>query len=282
MKNFQDITVVITGAASGLGRSFALNLYQAGASLALCDLDLAGLQETLQLTGDHGERVKIHQVDVSIREEMASFSSEVLDAFGSVDMLINNAGISLTPQPFDKITEGYFKKVVDVNMWGVVHGVQAFLPHLQTRPEASIVIISSLAGLVGLYGYSAYSLSKSAIRGFAEALQCELAKSPISVLLVHPGGVKTNLLKNAPDLEDGQREEIHTNFTQFAFLYPDQVVKKIIRAVQKKRNRIIIGLDARFIYGIRKLFPRKFPSIIQAIFSQANFKEKISYRGGKK
>ena len=194
MKDFKNKTAVITGAGSGLGRSLALRLVSAGARLALSDIDENGLRETRQLTGAGDQEISLHQVDVADRQRMQEFAGEVVSRHGNVDILINNAGISLTPMTFDEITEEQYRKVLDVNMWGVYNGTRAFLPYLLERPEANIVNISSLAGLVGLYGYTAYSMSKSAIRGLSEALQGELAGTSVSLLIVHPGGVKTNLI----------------------------------------------------------------------------------------
>ena len=274
MKTFNEKTAVITGAGSGLGRSFALQLYAAGARLALCDVDMPGLEETQSLTGDDGGRVSIHQVDVSNRAQMEAFAGDVLALHGAVDILINNAGISMTPMLFDELTDAQFEKVIDINMWGVYHGIRAFLPHLRTRPEASIVNVSSFAGLVGLYNYSAYSMSKAAVRGLSEVLQCELAGSNVSVLLVHPGGVKTNLMKNAPNVQEDKREAIHSNFTKFAFLDVDKAVKQILRVVQRgKKIRLVLGVDAHLMWTIRRLFPQSYPKVIKAIFSQATFEE---------
>ncbi len=273
MKDFGGKTAVITGAGSGLGRNFALQLYAAGARLALCDIDMAGLEETRKLTGETGNRVSLHCVDVADRAQMMQFASQVLSHHGVVDILINNAGISFTPLTFDEISHEQFEKVININMWGVYNGIRAFLPHLRTRPEASIVNISSLAGLVGLYGYSAYSMSKHAIRGLSDALQSELGGSNVSVLSVHPGGIKTNLIKNAPNLPDDQREAAHTSFNKVALLSADKCVSKILRAVQKKKNHLVVGADARLVYAIKKLFPGRYPRIIQAIFSQSPFRE---------
>ena len=273
MKNFQNKVCVITGAGSGLGSEFACQLYQAGALLALCDLDLDGLENTLLLTGDDGSRIKLFQVDVSDQGAMSQFALDVESQLGPADMLINNAGICLIPETFEETSDEQFKKVIDVNLWGAFYGIRAFLPQLKTRPEASIVNISSLAGMVGLYGHSAYSMSKSALRGLSEALQAELSGSQIHLLLVHPGGVRTNLIKNAPNLEDNKREKAHNNFTDMSFLTPEKTVSRIIKAVQKKKNRAIIGFDARLILVIRNLFPRNYPKIARTIFSQANFKD---------
>jgi NAD(P)-dependent dehydrogenase (short-subunit alcohol dehydrogenase family) len=272
MKNFNSKIAVITGAGSGLGRAMALQLYQAGAHLALCDLNMPGLQETRQLSGDSSNRISLHSVDVSQRPQMLQFAQDVLATHGHLDLLINNAGISLSPALFDDIPDDLFDKVIQINMGGVYNGVRAFLPHLRTRPEASIVNISSLAGLVGLYGYSAYAMSKFAVRGLSETLQSELVGTNISVLVVHPGGVKTNIIKNAPDLAEDQRAAAHQNFSRFALTNADDAARQILRAVQKKKNRIILGADAQLVNALRQLFPNKFPTIIHAIFSKAMFK----------
>ena len=218
MNTFIDKVAVITGAGSGLGRSLSVQLHKAGARLALCDINLDGLEETRKIIADPSDEVSLHRVDVSNQEEMACFAEEVISHHQQVDILINNAGITLTPTGFEDIPDAQFKQVLDVNMWGVYNGVRAFLPHLRARPEASIVNVSSLAGLVGLYGYTPYAMSKFAIRGLAEALQMELAQTNISVLVVHPGGIKTNLIRHAPDLAERDRDVAHKTFTQVAFL----------------------------------------------------------------
>jgi NAD(P)-dependent dehydrogenase (short-subunit alcohol dehydrogenase family) len=272
MKNFNKKVAVITGAGSGLGRALAVQLYQAGARLALCDLNLTGLEATRQLTGDHSERVSLHRVDVSSRAEMLQFAETVLAQHGQVDLLINNAGVSLTPALFDEISDENFEKVININLWGVYNGTRAFLPHLRARPEASLVNISSLAGLVGLYGYSPYAMSKFAVRGLTETLQSELVGTGVTVLGVHPGGIKTNIIKNAPNLQENEREAAHAAFSRFALLEADQAARQILRAVQQKRYRLILGADAKLVNGLRQVFSGNFPVIIQAIFSKSLFK----------
>ena len=272
MKSFQTKTAVITGAGSGLGRALAIKLNQAGASLALCDLNMNGLDETRSLLPNQALKTTLHLVDVSNRIQMQRFADEVVAQHGQVDILINNAGVSLTPKFFDDITEEQFEKVININLWGVYHGVRAFLPHLRTRPEAAIVNMSSLAGLVGLPTYSAYAMSKFAVRALSESLQSELSKTNISVLAVFPGGVKTNIIKNAPDLKDDERESAHSSFTKYAYLTADNAAERILRATQKKKKRLIIGTDARIFFTIRTLFPNRFPSIFHTLFGQAMFK----------
>ncbi len=274
MKSFQDRISVITGAGSGLGRSFALQLAAAGSHLALCDWDMDELDKTRRLIRDEGKRISLHHVNVSDQAQMEKFSAEVLAAHGTVDMLINNAGICYRPISFEETTNAQIEQIININLWGVIHGIRAFLPHLKIRPEAYIVNVSSLAGLVGLFGHSAYSISKSAVRGLTESLQAELAGSKVHIMVVHPGGVKTNLIRNAPNLPENEREISHDLFTKLAFLDADKTVKKILHAMLKKRNSIIIGADARLIFRLCQLFPQSYPRIMQAFFSYASFKPK--------
>lgn len=271
MKNFQGKVAFITGAGSGIGRALAQALFQAGARLALSDLDSAGLNATRVLLGGDVKCISLHLADVSDLEQVRAATEAAISHHGQVDLLINNAGISLTPTPFENISEAQFQQVLAVNLWGVYNGTRALLPHLRTRPEAAIVNLSSLAGLVGLYGYAPYAMSKFAVRGLSEALQMELAGTKVSVLVVHPGGVKTNLIKNAPNLETHQREAAHQNFSKMALLTPEAVARRILRAVQKKQGHLILGADAKLVMAIRWLFPRRFPQILGAVFGQATF-----------
>jgi NAD(P)-dependent dehydrogenase (short-subunit alcohol dehydrogenase family) len=271
MKSFRNKTAVITGAGSGLGRSLAVALNQAGAHLALCDLDLEGLQQTKELLPLQNSVVSLHPTDVADRDQMTAFAAAVIQKHGQVDILINNAGITLTPIPLEKISDEQFKKVIAVNMWGVYNGIQAFLPYLSTQPEASVVTISSLAGLVGLTGYAPYAMSKFAIRGLSESLAMEYAQTKLHFMVVHPGGIKTNLIKNAPNINAQQQAAAHKTFTQVALLSPDKVAHRILKGIHRKRNRLILGIDARIVYTIRRLFPQKYPQILNAIFSQMTF-----------
>jgi NAD(P)-dependent dehydrogenase (short-subunit alcohol dehydrogenase family) len=272
MKNFTDRVCVISGAGSGLGRALALQLRSAGGRLALCDINFSGLEETRQLAGDSRTAISLHRVDVTDRQAMEQFSLDVVSEHGQVDLLINNAGISLTPAMFEDISDAHFQKVIDINMWGVYNGIRAFLPYLRRQAESGIVNISSLAGLVGLYGYSPYAMSKFAIRGLSEALQSELSGTGISVLLVHPGGIKTNIIRNAPNLLESERETAHQNFEKFALMTPDDAAAQILRAIRRKKRSLILGTDAKLVNSIRQLFPNSFPAIVRAIFSRSMFK----------
>ncbi len=271
MKSFRNSTAVITGAGSGLGRSLALALNQAGAHLALSDLDFEGLQSTQDLLPNAELVTSLHQTDVGDRAQMAALASAVIQKHKTVDILINNAGITLTPTPFDSILDEQFTQVINVNMWGVYNGTRAFLPYLKSRPAASIVTISSLAGLIGLTGYAPYAMSKFAVRALSESLGMEYAHTNLHFMVVHPGGIKTNLIKNAPNINAHQQEEAHQAFTQVALLSPEKAAQRILRGILRKRNRLILGADAKIVYTIRKLFPNKYPQILNTIFSQIPF-----------
>lgn len=271
MRTFENKTAVITGAGSGLGRALALGLNRFGAHVALCDLNTEGLEETRSLLVNPSLKTSLHHVDVSSRESMRAFAEEALAAHGQVDILINNAGISLMPKFFDEVTEEQFEKVININMWGVYHGVRAFLPSLRARPEAAIVNMCSLAGLVGLPTYIPYVMSKFAVRGLSESLQSELSKTNISVLAVFPGGVKTNIIKNAPDLQPEKKEAAHNNFTKTATLTADDAAHRILQAVQRRKKRLILGADAKFVLAICRLFPNKAPAILHDVFGKTNF-----------
>jgi short-subunit dehydrogenase len=202
---------------------------------------------------------------------MTEFATEVLAQHGQVDLLINNAGISFTPTRFTDFSPEQFEKLLNINMWGVYNGILAFLPHLHTRPESSIVNIASLAGLVGLYGYTPYSMSKFAVRGLSEALQSELVGSPVSLLVVFPGGIKTDIIKHAPNLADDQREAAHETFSKSALLTADDAAHKILNAVHKRKSRLVLGKDAKLVNALHTLFPRNFHKLVNTIFSKAMF-----------
>lgn len=271
MKTFRDKVALITGAGSGLGRALAQHLHREGARLALLDRDAARLAETAAgLSG--GPAVSQHPVDVAQRGPMHAAVAEAVAGHGQLDLLINNAGITLTPTPFEHVPEAQFEQVLAVNLWGVVHGTRACLPHLRQRPEAGVINIASLAGLVGLYGYSPYAMSKFAVRGLSETLQMEFAGTGLHILTVYPGGIKTNIIRHAPDLTEAERERAHAAFTQAATLTPEAAATHILRAFRRRQLQVVLGADARLVTLIRALFPGRYPQLLQAAFRRMTFR----------
>ncbi|MGH9767370.1 MAG: SDR family NAD(P)-dependent oxidoreductase, partial [Blastocatellia bacterium] len=202
MKIDHSTVAVVTGAASGIGRALAVRLAQEGASLAIADVQAEALDETaqalmmLKATGGSPGKVTTHIVDVSDKERVAAFTREVVEAHGRAHLLINNAGVELFGTA-EQLSIEDIEWLMGVNFWGVVYGVKHFLPILRRQPQGHIVNISSVFGIIGPVGHSAYAASKFAVRGFTESLRHELAGANVKVSVVHPGGIKTNIANNA-------------------------------------------------------------------------------------
>jgi NAD(P)-dependent dehydrogenase (short-subunit alcohol dehydrogenase family) len=240
MKDFRNRTVVITGAGSGIGRALALAFAAEGAQLALCDIDPSSLQATCDLVAAGGKTAHAKVFDVSDRLGMSMFAAEVLARYGTVDVVINNAGISMSDQPFPEIDLALFERVMAVNFNGVLHGCSAFIPHLLQRPEAALVNVSSIFGLAGIAFSTAYCASKFAVHGLSQALYQEYRNSSLTIHSVHPGGVNTNIARNALGAKTSN-EAFHTKFLKRA---PADAARTIITGIKAKRHRILIGSEA--------------------------------------
>lgn len=198
MKLTQEKTAAVTGAASGIGRAVALELASRGCHLALSDVDEAGLAETARLCDGHGVELTHEIVDVADRGAVLTWADQVVADHGRVHLVVNNAGVALS-YPVETMSFDDIEWLMGINFWGVVNGTKAFLPHLAAAGEGHIVNVSSVFGLIGIPGQSAYNAAKFAVRGFTDALRIELKSSgsPVSCTTVHPGGVKTNIVRNA-------------------------------------------------------------------------------------
>jgi short-subunit dehydrogenase len=249
----------ITGAASGIGRALALELASRGCDLALADRDEAGLKALAAEIGT-GRKVSIHRVDVGELEEIKAFARAAIEAHPALGIVVNNAGVALLGQ-FEEIDQAQMEWLFDVNFWGVVHGTRAFLPHLKTRPEAHIVNVSSIFGIIAPAGQSAYAAAKFAVRGFSESVRHELsmAKSPVRLSVVHPGGVATNIARSSRTgvgvTDNARRSQSIERFEAAAKTTPKQAALRIIRGIEKDEPRILIGNDARFMDILQRLRP---------------------------
>jgi NADP-dependent 3-hydroxy acid dehydrogenase YdfG len=247
MSTFVGKVAVITGAGSGIGRALALNLAKKGAKLALSDIDSDGLAETVRQAQALGAHVKSDRLNVAEREAVLAYADAVVGHFGTVNQVYNNAGIAYN----GNVEKSEFKdieRIIDVDFWGVVNGTKAFLPHVIASGDGHIVNISSLFGLIAVPGQSSYNAAKFAVRGFTEALRQEMliAKYPVKVTCVHPGGIKTAVARNATVAED---ENLHT-FAEFfdkrlALHSPEMAAETIVSGVRKGRARVVIGWEAK-------------------------------------
>jgi NAD(P)-dependent dehydrogenase (short-subunit alcohol dehydrogenase family) len=245
MKNFTDRVAVITGAGSGIGRALALDLAGRGARLALSDVDEVAVADTAARCEKLGAQARGYQLDVSDRAAMTAHADQVVAEFGRVNLVVNNAGVALMATVEDMSYED-FDWIVGINFWGVVHGTKAFLPHLIASGDGHLVNISSVFGFVGVPTQSAYNATKFAVRGFTEALRQEmlLEKRRVGVSCVHPGGIRTNIARDARAPENSTSLQRANDFSRIARTTPEQAAKTILRGVERKRARILIGPDA--------------------------------------
>lgn len=259
-----ESVVVITGAASGIGRALAVRLSKEPiAGIAIADVNENELAETKQLAERSGVKVTDHRVDVSSENEMRSFADDVINQHGRVTHVINNAGVALGGA-VNEVSLDDIRWLMGINFWGVVHGTKVFLPHLERESSAHIVNISSIFGIFAPPGQAAYCASKFAVRGFTECLRQELAGSNIAVSVVHPGGVSTNIANDAR-IGEGvtmtetqikeRKERINKNLARTT---PDEAAEIIVRGIRARAPRILIGSDARALDRIARFFPRKY------------------------
>jgi short-subunit dehydrogenase len=268
MTAIKGAAVAITGAASGIGRALAIELAVRGADLALADRDEAGLAT---LAAEIGSKVKVstHRLDVGEPAQIAAFAQAAIAAHPALNIVVNNAGVALLGQ-FNEVDQSQMEWLFNINFWGVVHGCRAFLPHLATRPEAHIVNVSSILGIVATPGQTAYSSAKFAVRGFSESLRHELqmAKSPVRVSVVHPGGILTNIVRNSRAgsgvTDNARRAETIERFDQLAKTKPEAAARRIVEGIEKNRPRILIGNDARMLDILQRLRPATYWTTVLA------------------
>lgn len=248
---------VVTGSGSGIGRALAQQLAAAGLALGLADLDEAGLQQTAQSLAKTGALVTTHIVDVAKEEAVKSFAADVSARHGRVTLLINNAGVALHGD-FEEVSLDDFRWLMEINFWGTVYGVKYFLPLLKREPRAHIVNLSSVFGIIAPAGQAAYSASKFAVRGFTEALRHELEGSNVGVSCVHPGGIRTSIAHHArlgAATAPARREESIARFERLARTPPETAAARILRGVERREPRILIGRDAYQIDILQRLRP---------------------------
>jgi len=251
MTTIQGKVAALTGAGSGLGRALAIALAERGATLALADVDARGLAETCALLASRGSEVSTHVVDVGQLAAMRRFAEQVRERHGGADILINNAGTAVRAT-IEELSYADLARVLDVNLWGVIHGTKEFLPLLRMRPEAHIVNIGSVNSFVPFPENAPYNVSKYAVLGWSETLMQELHGSQIRVTCVHPGALDTNLVKNSR----GFTREDHLYFAKLSKTSPARAALSIVRAIEHNRQQLLIGSDARLLALLKRIAPR--------------------------
>ncbi len=265
MRTLDGKVVVITGAASGIGRALAVACAGRGSLLALSDIDEVGLAETARLAGSAGAReVRTDRLDVGDRAAWPTYSAAVVEQFGRVNLLVSNAGVTLMGSVLD-LEYDDLDWIVATNLWGVVHGTKAFLPHLIASGDGHVVTMSSLFGLISVPGQSAYHATKYAVRGFSEALREEMLVDghPVGVTVVHPGGIRTAIARNARAATGMDQADLAQRFdTQLARMEPERAAEIIWAGVLAGKPRVLVGLDAHVIHQGARLLGARYQDLV--------------------
>ncbi|UNX55607.1 SDR family NAD(P)-dependent oxidoreductase [Georgenia sp. TF02-10] len=240
MKSFAGKVAVVTGGGgSGIGHALVVELARAGAHVAFCDI--AKLESTEEEIAALGVPYLALKVDMSDRTAIDGFIDAVLDRFGQIDLLFNNAGIALGDRTFDELTAADFDRITDINYWGVVHTTQKAYPSIRQRPEAAIINISSAQGILALPYMIPYCTTKFAVRGFTDSLRAEhrlRGIKNVTVHTVHPGRVATNITVNS-DYQTETSMKFHENLQKG--ISAADAAKVILKGVQKNKGRIVIS-----------------------------------------
>ncbi|MFC9969177.1 MULTISPECIES: SDR family NAD(P)-dependent oxidoreductase [Nocardia] len=259
MKYFRDRVVSVTGGGSGIGRAVAIRLAGDGARLAIADIDAERAQETAAVCSSLGAECRPYELDVANRHAFQDYRNRVLAEFGSISMVVNNAGVALGADVVDMEWID-FEWLMGINFWGVVNGTKLFLPDLIDSGDGHVVNVSSVFGLMAIPSQSAYNASKFAVRGFTEALRQEMRinRLPVGVTCVHPGGVRTNIVRDARGVGTmGDQKKIVAGFDRIALTTPEGAADSIIKGVRRNKPRVLIGPDALgFDFITRAVGPR--------------------------
>lgn len=261
-------TVAVTGGGNGIGRELVLALLARGARVAALDLSADGLAGTVELARAAGlagqGTLSTHVVDITDRTAVEALPEAVTAAHGQVDGVINCAGII---QPFVRFADlGYdqIERVMNVNFWGLAYVTKTFLPHLVRRPAAHIVNVSSMGGFLPVPGQTVYGASKAAVKLLTEGLHSELVGTPVSVTVVFPGAIGTNITGNSgvatPDMTPEQQAEAAKKHKPLA---PAQAARIIVDAMERDAYRVTVGKDATMLDRFARLSPRRAAALIQ-------------------
>ena len=263
---------VITGAGSGIGRALAYELARRGAKLALSDVDVAGLGETARHARVIGAHVHEQRLDVTDRDSVLAYADDVVAEYGVVNIVVNNAGVAFTGD-IEQMSFGQIERVMDVDFWGVVNGTKAFLPQLIASGDGHVVNISSLFGLLAMPSQSAYNAAKFAVRGFTESLRQEMliAKHPVKVTCVHPGGIKTAIARNAGTIAGINQAEFAAFFdNKLAKTTAESAAKTITRGIAGNHPRVLVGLDAKLLDGLVRLIGARYQRLFSVLANRVH------------
>ena len=265
--NYSNKVVVVTGAGGGVGRELVLQLLEKGASVAAVDINTEALEKTRESAGPLAGKVSIHTADITSQERVARLPGEVLEAHGTVDGLINNAGII---QPFITAADmdmNTIKRIMDINFYGMMYMTRAFLPRLAQAPEAFVGNVSSMGGFLPVPGQSIYGASKAAVKIATEGMRMELSRTNIKVSLILPGGMETDIKKNSGLKEEEKSREEQKKSAGVSLTQPDAAARSILKGLEKGKAKILIGKDTVAMDILYRLMPLKAGKMISKVMA---------------
>jgi NAD(P)-dependent dehydrogenase (short-subunit alcohol dehydrogenase family) len=258
MNKLDGRTAVITGAASGLGRSLALVLARKGCRIGVADINSEGAEETLKLVVQAGGNGEVFTLDVSKPEEVEAMADHFFRIWGGVDLLVNNAGVAVSGFVGD-IPLINWEWIMSINFWGTLHGCHSFIPRMKAQGGGYILNVSSSAGLLSLAEMSPYNVSKASIIALSETLKEELGSNNIGVTVLCPMYFKSHLV-------DGLRyvDEFEKEFTNAAIdsarMTSDQIAEAAVKAVEKGKLYCVPQRSGRILWAIKRLNPGQYHS----------------------
>ncbi len=258
--------IVVTGGGNGIGRAIVMELLRRKAFVAVVDINEKALIETKEYANEYKDQLATYVLDITKREDVFKLPDLIIKDFKTVDGLINNAGII---QPFIPIKDLDFKKIeliMNVNFFGPLALIKAFLPYFLERKEAHIVNISSMGGFVPVPGQSIYGASKAALKLLSEGLHSELKDTNVGVTTIFPGGVATDIMKNS-GAEGTLKTKIDITKTKMKLLTPLKAAVIIVDAMEKNKYRVNAGKDAKMLDLMVRIAPRKAAKIIASKLS---------------
>lgn len=267
----RDAVAVVTGAASGIGRATSLLLAERGTHLALADRNAEGLAATAGVARQAGVRVSAHHLDLADAAAVARLPEAVLGEHGKVTILVNNAGVALMGR-LEELSLDEFRWLVEINFLAVVGMTKAFLPELLRQPQAQIANLSSLYGIIAPAEQTAYVSAKFAVRGFSEALRHELEGTGVGVTVVHPGGFNTGISVDSRIAAsiDGPESRARREAWSRAFLTrpPELAAAAIVRAIEHRKPRLVIGADAHAAVFLQRLMPVRYWRVLRLAYAK--------------
>jgi short-subunit dehydrogenase len=258
----QGKNIVVTGGGNGVGRELVLQLIGKGATVFAVDINEQALSDTVKLSGN-SNRLFTYVVDISKREEVFSFANKVIEEHGYVDGIINNAGIIQPFIPLNELDMERIDRVMDINFYGTLYMVKAFLPYLLTRSDAHIVNVSSMGGFLPVPGQSVYGASKAAVKLLSEGLSSELKGTNVKVSVVIPGGIATDIKKNSNIAYNVSGDSKKSSMV----LTPSRAAELIIKAMERKKLRTYIGKDCNVMNTLYRLSSSVAMNMINKVMS---------------